>query len=62
MIDDDLRRVKSYIIDNTYGRFDFERQRYEAVSGNNEVISREKFLDIVKPVSHYFSQGAACCC
>lgn len=62
MKDGDLGKVKSYIIDNTYGRFDFERQRYEAVSGNNEVISREKFLDIVKPVSHYFSQGAACCC
>ena len=29
---------------------------------NDEKINREQFLDIIKPVSHYFSQGATCCC
>ena len=55
-------KIKSYIIDNTYGRFNFANKRYENVSGNNEKIDRDTFLSIIKPVSHYFSAGAAACC
>lgn len=58
----DLNKIDSYIIDNTYGVFDFKNKCYLAKSGNDEKIEREQFLDIIKPVSHYFSQGAACCC
>ena len=58
----DLSKIKSYIIDNTYGKFDFVNKKYIAVSGNDEKIERAQFLDIIKPVSHYFSAGAACCC
>lgn len=54
--------IDEYIIDNTYGKFDFKNKKYLAVSGNDEHIKREKFLEIVKPVSHYFSAGAAACC
>ena len=58
----DLSKIKTYIIDNTYGVFDFVNKKYIAVSGNDENLSREKLLDIIKPVSHYFSKGAATCC
>ena len=58
----DLSKIKEYIIDNTYGKFDFKNKKYIAVSGNDEHIDRNKFLDIVKPVSHYFTKGAATCC
>jgi hypothetical protein len=54
--------IDEYIIDNTYGKFDFKLKKYIAVSGNDEHIKREKFLEIIKPVSHYFSAGAAACC
>lgn len=54
--------IDEYIIDNTYGKFDFKNKKYLAVSGNDEHIKREKFLEIIKPVSHYFSAGAAACC
>ena len=54
--------IKKYIIDNTYGKFDFVNKKYIAVSGNDEEIERSKFLSIVKPVTHYFSKGAATCC
>ena len=57
-----LGLVKSYIIDNTYGKFDFKNKRYEVVSGNDERIERDKFLSIIKPVAHYFTKGAAVCC
>jgi hypothetical protein len=54
--------IKEYIIDNTYGKFDFVNKKYIAVSGNDEYIERTKLLDIVKPVSHFFKKGAAVCC
>ncbi len=57
-----LTKIKDYIIDNTYGKFDFAKKVYLAVSGNDERIERSKFLDIIKPVSHYFSPGAAVVC
>lgn len=58
----DLDLIKEYIIDNTYGRFDFKNKKYVAVSGDDEHIERSKLLEIVKPVSHYFTKGAATCC
>lgn len=58
----DLSKIKNYIIDNTYGTFDFVNKKYVAVSGNDENIPREKLLDIIKPVAHYFTKGAATCC
>lgn len=54
--------IKEYIIDNTYGKFDFVNKKYVAVSGNDEHIERSRFLSIIKPVSHYFSKGAAVVC
>lgn len=54
--------IISYIIDNTYGKFNFETNSYEAVSGNDEEIPRSTFLSIVRPVSHFFSKGAATVC
>lgn len=58
----DFSKIKEYIIDNTYGKFDFVNKKYIAVSGNDEHIERSKFKEIIKPVSHYFSAGAATCC
>lgn len=58
----DKTKIKQYIIDNTYGQFDFKNKKYVAVSGNDEHIDRATFLNIIKPVSHYFSAGAATCC
>lgn len=57
-----LSKIKEYIIDNTYGKFDFINKKYIAVSGNDEHIERNKFLEIIKPVAHYFNEGAAVCC
>lgn len=57
-----LNLIRNYIIDNTYGKFDFKNKKYEAVSGNDEKIERGKFLSIIKPVAHYFTKGAAVCC
>lgn len=59
---EELDKIKEYIIDNTYGKFNFKTNKYEAVSGNDERIERNKFLSIVKPVTHYFSKGAAVAC
>lgn len=60
--ENDYALIKEYIIDNTYGKFNFETNKYEAVSGNDERIERGKFLSIVKPITHYFSKGAAVVC
>lgn len=59
---ENCKKIKTYIIDNTYGKFDFVSKKYIAVSGNDEEIERGQFLSIVKPVTHYFSKGAATCC
>lgn len=58
----DLSKLKNYIIDNTYGKFDFTNKKYIAVSGNDERIERSRFKSIIKSVAHYFTKGAACCC
>lgn len=58
----DIGKIKEIIIDNTYGKFDFINKKYLVVSGNDEHIETYKFMDIVKPVSHYFSAGAAAVC
>lgn len=57
-----IDKIHDIIIDNTYGKFDFVNKKYLAVSGDDEHIPITKFLDIVKPVSHYFSTGAAVVC
>ena len=55
-------QIKEYIIDNTYGRFNFKTNKYDAVSGNDEHIPRDKFLTMIKPVMHIFTKGAAKVC
>lgn len=57
--------IKNYIIDNTYGRFNFDTMKYDAVSGNDEKIERHKFLSMLKPIgcptinAHFFKKGPA---
>lgn len=57
--------IIDYIIDNTYGRFNFETGKYDNVSGDDEHISKEKFESMLKPigsetkVAHFFKSGAA---
>lgn len=50
-------KKKTIIIDNTYGKFNFEKMRYENVPGDNEEIKEEVFLKMVKPVMHIFTPG-----
>ena len=53
---------RARIIKENIDKFDFVNKKYVAVSGNDENIPREKLLDIIKPVAHYFTKGAATCC
>lgn len=55
----DTYEPKDIIIDNTYGRFNFETNKYDRVSGNDEYIPYEKFEGMIKPFLHVFSKGAA---
>lgn len=50
--------VVNYIIDNTYGRFNFKTEKYDNVSGNDNLISKEELLARVRPVMHLFVRGA----
>lgn len=50
--------VVNLIIDNTYGKFNFETETYEKVSGNDNIISKKELLERVRPVMHLFKQGA----
>lgn len=43
--------IIDYIIDNTYGRFNFETNKYDFVSGDNEHIERKRFLSMLKPLN-----------
>lgn len=43
--------IIDYIIDNTYGRFNFKTNKYDFVSGDNEHIERKKFLSMLKPLN-----------
>lgn len=45
------------IIDNTYGRFNFETNKYDYVSGNDEYIPFEVFKGMLKPFGHFFKKG-----
>lgn len=45
------------IIDNTYGKFNFETNKYEYVSGNDEYIPFEVFKGMIKPFGHFFKKG-----
>ena len=57
--------IKDYIIDNTYGRFNFKTNKYDNVSGNNEHIERKHFLNMLQPLNsskiyaHTFTRGVA---
>jgi len=57
-----LSSIEKYLIDNTYGKFDFKNKKYIAVSGNDEQIDRNIFIERLKPVIHVFTPGAAICC
>lgn len=61
-LNENCQCIQNYIIDNTYGKFDFKNKKYIAVSGNDEVIDRFQLLKVVKPVTHYFSPGAPTAC
>lgn len=50
--------VENYIIDNTYGKFNFKTETYEKVSGNDNIIPREELLARVRPAMHLFIKGA----
>lgn len=50
--------VVNYIIDNTYGRFNFETETYEKVSGNDNVLPKKELIERVRPVMHLFRPGA----
>ena len=50
--------VVNFIIDNTYGRFNFKTEQYENVSGNDNLISKEELLSRARPVMHLFKSGA----
>lgn len=50
--------IVNLIIDNTYGRFNFKTEQYENVSGNDNLISKEKLLSRARPVMHLFRSGA----
>lgn len=52
------KSIKDIIIDNTYGRFNFNTMKYEKVSGNDEHIEVNRFLNIVKPVMHFFNKAS----
>lgn len=49
--------VVNYIIDNTYGRFNFKTETYEKVSGNDNLIPKSELLARVRPVMHLFVKG-----
>ena len=57
--------IKNYIIDDTYGQFDFSTNKYHSVSGNDTRIERTKFLSTLKPLgserimTHFFKKGPA---
>ena len=57
--------IVNYIIDDTYGRFNFETKKYDFVSGNDTKIERKKFLSMLKPLginryhAHFFKPGPA---
>lgn len=50
--------IKDIIIDNTYGRFNFSTMKYDNVSGNDEHIEVNRFLNIVRPVMHIFKKSS----
>lgn len=50
--------VENFIIDNTYGKFNFKTETYETVSGNDNLISKKELLERVRPAMHLFRPGA----
>lgn len=54
----DAKNIVNLIIDNTYGRFNFKTEKYDNVSGNDNLISKEELLARVRPVMHLFKKGA----
>ena len=64
--DDEIENyITNYIIDDTYGRFNFETMKYDVISGNDTKIERKKFLSMLKPIgsnkyyAHFFKPGPA---
>lgn len=55
---EDPDNIVNYIIDNTYGRFNFKTEKYDNVSGNDNLIPKEELLARVRPVMHLFRKGA----
>lgn len=53
------KNIVNLIIDNTYGKFNFEAEVYENETGNDNIISKEELLARVRPVMHLFRPGAA---
>ena len=49
--------VVNFIIDNTYGRFNFETETYEKVSGNDNIIPVKELVERARPVMHLFEKG-----
>ena len=54
---DEKGKIVNFIIDNTYGKFNFEKEIYEKVSGNDNLISPEELKKRVRPVMHMFKSG-----
>ena len=49
--------VENLIIDNTYGRFNFKTEKYDNVSGNDNLIPKDELLARVRPAMHLFRPG-----
>lgn len=43
--------IKDFIIDNTYGVFNFKDKCYDKTSGNDEHIDAKQFMSMVKPLN-----------
>ena len=50
--------VENFIIDNTYGKFNFKKEIYEIVSGNDNLIPKKELIERARPAMHLFRQGA----
>lgn len=50
--------IIEFIIDNTYGRFNFKTEKYDLVSGDDELINEKELVQRVRPVMHLFKRNA----
>lgn len=49
--------VENFIIDNTYGKFNFKTETYEMVSGNDNLIPKKELIERARPAMHLFRPG-----